>query len=62
MTIGIEPSGEWGGTLWRGQDRSRAIFNAVHRLSGSVDEATFPKVRSYTRVTSTRTWTSDRPL
>ena len=48
--------------MWRGQDRSRAIFNAVNRLSGTVDEAIFPKARGYTRATSLRTWTSDGPL
>ena len=62
MTTGIGPSGESGGTLWRGQDRSRAIFNAVNRLTGTVDEAIFPKARVYTRATSLRTWTSDAPL
>jgi hypothetical protein len=48
--------------LWRSQDRSRAIFNAVNRLTGTVDEAVFPKVRGYTTATSLRTWTSDGPL
>ncbi len=62
MTTGIGPSGEPGGTLWRSQDRSRAIFNAVDRLTGTVDEAVFPKARGYTRATSLRTWTSDTPL
>jgi hypothetical protein len=61
MTTGIGPSGESGGALWRGQDRSRAIFNAVNRLSGTVDEAIFPKARAYTRVTSLGTGTSDAP-
>jgi hypothetical protein len=62
MTTGIGPSGESGSTLWRSQDRSRAIFNAVDRLTGTVDEAVFPKARGYTRATSLRTWTSDAPL
>jgi hypothetical protein len=62
MTTGIGPSGESGGALWRSQDRSRAIFNAVNRLSGTVDEAIFPKARGYTRVTSLRTGTSNAPL
>lgn len=48
--------------MWRGQDRNRAISNAVNRLSGTVDEAIFPKARGYTRATSLRTWTSDVPL
>jgi len=62
MTSGIGPSGESGGTLWRGQDRSRAIFNAVNRLTGTVDEAYFPKARGYTRATSLRTWTNEGQL
>jgi hypothetical protein len=62
MTTGIGPSEESGGALWRGQDRNRAIFNAVNRLSGTVDQATFPKARAFTRVMSTRTRTSNRPL
>ena len=61
MTSGIEPSGVPGGALWRGQDRSRAIFNAVNRLTGTVDEAIFPKARGYSKVTSLRTWTTDDP-
>ena len=62
MTTGIGPSGTSGGNLWRGQDRNRAIFNAVNRLSGTVDEATFPKARGYTRVTSLGNGTSNAPL
>jgi hypothetical protein len=62
MTTGIGPSGTSGGNLWRGHDRNQAIFNAVNRLSGTVDEAIFPKARSYTRATSLRTWTSEGPL
>jgi hypothetical protein len=61
MTSGIRPSGEYGGALWRSQDRSRAIFNAVDRLTGTVDDAIFPKARSYPRAASPNTWTSDRP-
>jgi len=60
--MGLGPSGETGGALWRSQDRSRAIFNAVNRLTGTVDEAIFPKALGYTRPTSLRTWTNDRPL
>jgi hypothetical protein len=62
MTSGIGPFGDAEGALWRGQDRSRAIFNAVNRLTGTVDEAIFPKARGNTRVTSLRTWTTDGPL
>jgi hypothetical protein len=48
--------------MWRGHDRNRAIANAVSRLSGTVDEAIFPKARGYTRATSLRTWTPDEPM
>ena len=62
MTTGIGASGASGTNFWRGQDRNRAIANAVSRLSGTVDEAIFPKVRGYSRATSLRTWTNDTPL
>jgi hypothetical protein len=62
MTTGIGQSGESGTSLWRGQDRNRAISNAVNRLSGTVEEAIFPKARGYTRAAALRTWTSGTPL
>jgi hypothetical protein len=61
MTSRLGPFGESDGARWLAQERSRAIFNAVNRLTGSVDEAFFPKGRNYTRVTSQRTRTSDGP-
>ena len=60
MTTGLTPIGPSDGARWA-QERSRAISNAVERLTGSVDEGIFPKVRNYTKVTSQRTWTSDDP-
>jgi hypothetical protein len=58
MKPGIELFGDADGASWRGQDRSRAISNAVNRLTGTVDEAIFPKARAYTRATSLRTTTT----
>jgi hypothetical protein len=59
MTTGFGPYADFDGARWA-QQRSRAIFNAVNRLTGSVDEAVFPKVRNQ-RTTSLRTWTTDEP-
>jgi hypothetical protein len=58
MKSGIDLFGDADGALLRGQDRSRAISNAVNRLTGTVDEAIFPKARGYTRATSLRTSTT----
>jgi hypothetical protein len=52
VTSGIESFGEGDGALWRGRDRNRAIFDAVDRLTGTVDEANFPEARVHTRAPS----------